>query len=447
MGNSIASGLVIYLIMPKITIKKELSKVMQELSNAIAKKYDEVIDKIRNFSDEYLNDQYKDVCLEAAKTLFFENQEVVKKGKSISWAAGIMHAIGSINDLFDSKMEPYIKATDLYKEFEVSSSTATTKSKEVKTLLNLSAEDEKWLVKKDVNKTETRKQDKENDQNKENFKITVDREYVVSQKIVDLAWKQKSFTNKYKTAMQALSIYKECADAYIILSRDSRLTESQKVKYLKRAVKAAENVLKISNMEDADPRIFTAKVAEPLFGAKYLLATKLWTLGNRDEAINTALEIVKYDRTDKMLVRGLVSSWLLIDDRNDDAKIFLSRINNDFIAATNYNRAVMFYRDGDMKNAEISLRRAFERNLFVIDYLLKHKNLPSKLPHMSKLGGEEEAMKYVKVALPIWNDDELIKWLKENKKNFEILDFSNSLQQYKNVVLQYQFNNQFFGAG
>ena len=32
---------------------------MQELSNVIAKKYDEVVDKIKVFSDEHLNDAYK----------------------------------------------------------------------------------------------------------------------------------------------------------------------------------------------------------------------------------------------------------------------------------------------------------------------------------------------------------------------------------------------------
>ena len=131
---------------------------MQELSNVIAKKYDEVVDKIKVFSDEHLNDAYKDVCLVAAETLFNGNEEAVKKGKSVSWAAGIVHAIGSFNDLFDSKEEPYIKATDLYKAFEVSSSTVTSKSKEIKALLNLSDEDKKWIVSSNNNLSEVKKE-------------------------------------------------------------------------------------------------------------------------------------------------------------------------------------------------------------------------------------------------------------------------------------------------
>ena len=63
--------------------------------------------------------------LEAAETLFLNNEEQFKKGKSFSWAAGIVHAIGTINNLFDSKKEPYIKAADLYKAFGISSSTGS----------------------------------------------------------------------------------------------------------------------------------------------------------------------------------------------------------------------------------------------------------------------------------------------------------------------------------
>ena len=124
---------------------------MQELSNVIASKYEEIIHKIKSFSGEYLNDEYKNICVGAAETLFLNNEEQLKKGKSFSWAAGIVHAIGTINNLFDSKEEPYIKATDLYKAFGVSSSTGSSKSKEVQKLLDLSKENKQWIIDEDKN--------------------------------------------------------------------------------------------------------------------------------------------------------------------------------------------------------------------------------------------------------------------------------------------------------
>ena len=119
---------------------------MQELSNVIAGKYEEIIETIKSFSNEYLNEEYMKICVLAAKTLCLNNEEQLKKGKSFSWAAGIVHAIGSMNNLFDSKEEPYIKATDLYKAFNVSSSTGSSKSKEVKNLLDLSKENKQWII-------------------------------------------------------------------------------------------------------------------------------------------------------------------------------------------------------------------------------------------------------------------------------------------------------------
>ncbi|AQS09378.1 hypothetical protein CLOBY_15050 [Clostridium saccharobutylicum] len=54
---------------------------MQELSNVIAGKYEEIIEKIKSFSDEYLNEEYKNICVAAAETLCLNNEEVIKKGK------------------------------------------------------------------------------------------------------------------------------------------------------------------------------------------------------------------------------------------------------------------------------------------------------------------------------------------------------------------------------
>ena len=45
---------------------------------------------------------------------------------------------------------------------------------------------------------------------------------------MDYAWKQKNYKNKAKYAKEALEIYEDCADAYIILSKDSSLNDIEK---------------------------------------------------------------------------------------------------------------------------------------------------------------------------------------------------------------------------
>jgi hypothetical protein len=41
-----------------------------------------------------------------------------------------------------------------------------------------------------------------------------------------------------------------------------------------------------------------------------------------------------------------------------------------------------------------------------------------------KIGSEIEAMKYVSLALEVWSDSEMSKWLKEKKKDFDMINFN-----------------------
>lgn len=400
---------------------------MQEISKILADKYEEVVEKINSFSNEYLNEEYKNICLEATKLLFINNETSVKKGKSFSWAAGIVHAIGSVNGLFDSKEEPYIKALDLYKEFGVSSSTGSNKSKEVKSLLDITEDNSKWLIAK--NDTNTANEVKEEiaagevvNETNNNDKLTVSKKFLEAQRVVERAWREKNYNNRAKYAKEALSIYEDCSDAYIILSNDSKLNSSEKTELLHKAVKAAQNVLKIDKLENADRRIFKLEIANPLFGAKYVLAKHLWKIGEKEEAIKEASEIIAYNVTDDLSIRGTLSSWLLIEEKYDEAYALLDRCIHDYLAATCYNRAALLYKTGKSKEAESALRRAYKQNRFVMDYLLKKKAVKS-VQYVSRIGGEEEAAAYSELGIKVWDNAEIRAWLKDMNKNFEILNF------------------------
>ncbi len=399
---------------------------MQELSNVIASKYEEIVDKIKSFSNEYLNEEYENICVKATETLFLNNEDKLKKGKSFSWAAGIVHSIGAINNLFDSKEEPYIKATDLYKEFGVSSSTGSSKSKEVKNLLDLSKENTKWIIGQDNNIQEVavtldsvKNVNKEVE--KETFKFVVKREYVIAQNIIDYAWKQKNYKNRAKHAKEALEIYEDCADAYIILSKDSSLNNIQKKEFLQKAVQAAKNLLKIDDLEAAPAEIFKLKIAEPFFGAKYTLAVHLWKMGEKETAIENAIDIIKYNEYDNLMVRNLLVNWLLIEERYTQLEELLDKYGKDNSATINYSRVAFLYKTNEIKAAENALRRAYNRNPFVIQYIVKQKRIPSNLPQIARFGSEEEAIRYASLGLEVWNDPKMIQWIKEKKKDFDII--------------------------
>ncbi|WP_160690185.1 DUF6398 domain-containing protein [Clostridium sp. C2-6-12] len=401
---------------------------MQELSNLIASKYEEIVDKIKSFSSEYLNEEYENICVKAAETLCLNNEDKLKKGKSLSWAVGIVHAIGTINDLFDSKEEPYIKAADLYKEFGVSSSTGTSKSKEVKVLLDLSKENIQWIVNRNTEVSEVAatleiSENINEEVGKESFYFVPNKEYVEAQDVVEFAWKQKNYKNKAKYAKEALEICKDCADAYIILSKDSALNNDQKKELLEKAVEAAKNILKINNLETAPAEIFKIKEAEPFFGAKYTLAVHLWENGEKEAAIENALDILKHNEYDVLMVRNLLANWLLSEERYAQLEELLEKYEKDNSAAINYSRVAFLYKTNEVKAAESALRRAYKRNPFVIPYLVKQKRVPSTLPHIARFGSEEEAIRYASIGLEAWNDPKMIQWIKDKKKDFDMLKF------------------------
>ena len=399
---------------------------MQELSNILAGKYEEIVGKITSFSDEYLNDEYKNICIEATKALFLNNEEQVKKGKSFSWAAGIVHAVGNLNNLFDAKNEPYIKALDLYKGFGVSSSTGSSKSKEVRNLLNLDENSEKWIIKKANLSAEAeaavdidKKAEKDNS---DTFRFAVSKNFVRAQQIVNKAWNEKNYNSKAKYAKEALSISEDCSDAYIILSKDSRLNDLEKKELLEKAVQAAKNVLKITELKDTDSRIFKLSIAETFFGAKYSLALHLWNMKEKNGAIENLSDVLTYNKKDDLLSRGILTSWLIIEGRLKEAENILIRCEHDFLVDTNYNRAALLFKMGKIKEAESALRKSYKKNPFVIDYLLRTKTIKSiKTP--VRPGSQEEAIKYAELGLEVWNNPEMIKWLKSMKTNFEILNF------------------------
>lgn len=402
---------------------------MQELSNVLAGKYEEIVEKITSFSNEYLNDDYKNICIEAAKALFLNNEEQVKKGKSFSWGAGIVHAIGTVNNLFDAKNDLYMKALDLYKEFGVSSSTGSSKSKEVRKLLNLDENSEKWTIKKSHSSEEaeseaavTVEKTSEKNDDSDTFKFAVSRNFVVAQKIADKAWREKNYNSKAKYAKEALSIYEDCPDAYIILSKDSRLSDSEKKELLEKAVKAAQNVLKITELKDTDSRLFRLPIAEPFFGAKYTLALHLWEMNEREEAIRNLNDVLTYNRKDNLLSRGILTSWMIIEGKLDEAQEILARCEHDYLVDTNYNRAALLFKNGKIREAESALRKAYKRNPFVIDYLTKSRTIKD-VKTATRPGSQEEAMRYAKLGLEVWNDSEMTTWLKSMKRDFEILNF------------------------
>ena len=76
-------------------------------------KYDEIAALIAPFCDEYLNDEYKALCLHALEKLCRKRPSPLLSGRARTRAGGILYAVGQANFLFDKSQTPHMKASEL----------------------------------------------------------------------------------------------------------------------------------------------------------------------------------------------------------------------------------------------------------------------------------------------------------------------------------------------
>ncbi len=105
---------------------------------------DEVIELVNMFSDDYLNDEFRSLCLNLVLKLSQNPDVSLNRGKTESWAAGVIYVIGQLNFLFDPITEYYISNDLVASYFNVSKQTLWNKARDIRRLLNLKLGDEEF---------------------------------------------------------------------------------------------------------------------------------------------------------------------------------------------------------------------------------------------------------------------------------------------------------------
>lgn len=124
---------------------------MERLLEHIPKKLHDVFTAIMkltdNFCEEHLDEYYQQLANDMAVKICQKSSLVnIKQGRPKSWASGIIHALGWVNFLQDSSIEPYMSSAELAKGFGVSQGTMTTKSKIIRDVLNIIPMDPNWCL-------------------------------------------------------------------------------------------------------------------------------------------------------------------------------------------------------------------------------------------------------------------------------------------------------------
>ena len=93
---------------------------------------------IGDFCENYINDEYKNICHLVVEKMSRKRQVPYMTGRVEVWAAGIIHAIGRVNFLYHKKTSPYISMDQLAEYFNTSKRTVGPKAKIIINMFKMS---------------------------------------------------------------------------------------------------------------------------------------------------------------------------------------------------------------------------------------------------------------------------------------------------------------------
>jgi len=113
---------------------------------AVQGKCDAIIALTDQFSQLYLNEEYRDLCRRMAAKLCHKRPSPVATGKINTWACGIVYSVGRINFLFDKSQLPHMRADSSWQHFGLSAKSGSAKSTTIMELLKFGQDDPNWTL-------------------------------------------------------------------------------------------------------------------------------------------------------------------------------------------------------------------------------------------------------------------------------------------------------------
>ena len=110
----------------------------------IIEKQQEIIRLAKSFCDEKLDAEYAALAEKLICKLGRKRNVPFATGQTAVWAAAIIHALGTINFLFDKSFEPHVSIDEINDFFVTKKSTTGNKSKQIRDLLKLGYWDEEF---------------------------------------------------------------------------------------------------------------------------------------------------------------------------------------------------------------------------------------------------------------------------------------------------------------
>ncbi|MHB1347349.1 MAG: hypothetical protein ACYCXK_07655 [Candidatus Humimicrobiaceae bacterium] len=147
----------------------------------------------------------------------------------------------------------------------------------------------------------------------------------LAQDIIYDAWETESRKKRIRLAKKALSVSPDCADAYNLLAEEEARTIQEAKEYYEKGVEAGRRFLGEEMFEKDYGHFWGYIPSRPYMRSKAGLMECLWKLGNHDEAIVHAREMLRLNVSDNQGIRYILVRYLLELDRYDELEEFMRR--------------------------------------------------------------------------------------------------------------------------
>jgi len=120
---------------------------MTKTKEKVEEKKAELLKLTMEFNKRFLNDEYEEVIEKLINKMARKREVPFLSGRIEIWAAAVIHALGTINFLFDKTTQPYVSVTDIFEYFGTKQSTTSQKSKKIRDIFNLTYFDSNFSIK------------------------------------------------------------------------------------------------------------------------------------------------------------------------------------------------------------------------------------------------------------------------------------------------------------
>ena len=145
---------------------------------------------------------------------------------------------------------------------------------------------------------------------------------------------------RIKLAEEALEIYPNLADAYLILADEKAKTLEQALEFLEKAVAVGREDLGEEFIRENTGHFWGLTETRPFMRAKANLAETLWELGRRDEAITRYEECLRLNPNDNQGLRDTIASLYLELGRLPELEALFKSYKGDGGACWAYSKAL-----------------------------------------------------------------------------------------------------------